>query len=285
MAPPRALSATQAAGRAALYALVGGSLAGSVAMAVQRWSVLQLILDAEAFEGAADAAAPTPAANGTGMGGAMGEEEMWEPGGARNLCTWASDMIMGCGYGLLLLASAVLRGERVSANSGGGYGLCGFFAFQFLPALGLAPELPAMVAADIVARQLWWTARVALVSLGLFLWFLPPPMAAALTRTADEPKARQLARALAALVLIVMLAVPTPEHPKEHGPVPAELEGQFVGHALFSTLCFWLALGSAIGALLERDKAMCEWIASDFDFAAPNEEGRELEEKGQAVGV
>ena len=49
------------------------------------------------------------------------------------------------------------------------WGLAGFAAFTLAPNLGLPPELPAMPAADLLARQAWWIGTVVATAAGLAL--------------------------------------------------------------------------------------------------------------------
>ncbi|MCK1975003.1 CbtA family protein, partial [Bacillus safensis] len=73
------------------------------------------------------------------------------------------------GFALLLGGVALLLGRRITVQNGIYWGVAGFFAVAFLPALGLSPELPAMPAADLAERQLWWIAAVVLSGLGIYL--------------------------------------------------------------------------------------------------------------------
>jgi adenosylcobinamide kinase/adenosylcobinamide-phosphate guanylyltransferase len=47
------------------------------------------------------------------------------------------------------------------------WGLAGFAVFTLAPGLGLPPELPAMPAADLLARQVWWIGTAAATAIGL----------------------------------------------------------------------------------------------------------------------
>ena len=49
------------------------------------------------------------------------------------------------------------------------WGFAGFAVFTLAPGLGLPPELPAMPAADLGDRQIWWTATVLATAVGLAL--------------------------------------------------------------------------------------------------------------------
>ena len=50
------------------------------------------------------------------------------------------------------------------------WGLAGFLAVHLAPAAGLAPELPGMPAADLVARQIWWIGTIIATGVGIWLF-------------------------------------------------------------------------------------------------------------------
>src|ERR687886_600876 len=78
-------------------------------------------------------------------------------------------ILRGVAFALILVALMALAGGPVDARRGALWGLAGFAAASFAPALGLPPELPGAAAADLTARQLWWLATVACTGTGLWL--------------------------------------------------------------------------------------------------------------------
>jgi cobalt transporter subunit CbtA len=87
-----------------------------------------------------------------------GHDHAHDNGGGvqRDLLTVAFCMLLQVAYALLLvagLAMARLAGREVTAREGLLWGIAGFAAVQLAPSMGLAPELPGSVAADLSDRQ------------------------------------------------------------------------------------------------------------------------------------
>jgi len=90
----------------------------------------------------------------------------------RNALTVGFTVVLYAAYGMLLVAGfavATQMGRSIGATQGLIWGVAGFAAFQLSPAMGLAPELPGTVAADLAARQVWWWAAVVATGLGVVL--------------------------------------------------------------------------------------------------------------------
>ena len=62
-------------------------------------------------------------------------------------------MVTGIGFALVLVAVSEALGGIAGWRQGLVWGFAGFAVFTLAPGLGLPPELPAMPAADLVARQ------------------------------------------------------------------------------------------------------------------------------------
>ena len=121
--------------RLVLTALIAGLVGGIAVSALQAIGTTPLILQAETFEA-----------------GAHADTHGWERLGF----TLLANILMATGYAALLAAAFTLLGRDVSLTRSAGWGIAGFAAFGFIPAIGLPPELPGMVAAEIAPRQLWW---------------------------------------------------------------------------------------------------------------------------------
>ena len=219
-----------------------------------------------------------------------GDDGAWMPPtrSARHVCTFASNVWVGCGFAALALGLALSWGEPLGARKGlTNVGLVGFCAVQLAPAIALPPELPGMKAAGLTRRQAWWLGQVAatLIAAALALWTptstvdsssggggaghdrdhqdgnddehrVSPHESAVFS---VEPWARRLwARRLARLTLAaVIFAAPFiagAPHPKggphTYSDVPAELAAEFAISALVATLSFWLVLGASVGVAL-----------------------------------
>ena len=163
--------------------LVSGAIAGVVATVLHLLLVEPLIFAAEQFEvqepAVAGAATEVPHTHANGLthahtGGASLHahkttantrkhatlstltrrihhvHEAWEPadGVQRSGLTLVANILIGIAYGTLL-ATALTLMAMVSHTTRGHLGHRGYLCFNFLPALGLPPEVPGAAAADL----------------------------------------------------------------------------------------------------------------------------------------
>lgn len=229
---------------AVFTAAIAGLFAGIVLAALQSIATVPLVMEAETYE----ASAPSRDHGGHSHSGEEddaaagghrhGEDSPAPSGGAgrfiRNVLTNA---VSGIGFALILVVASELAGGVNGWRQGLMWGLAGFAVFTLAPGLGLPPELPAMPAADLTARQSWWIATVFLTAGGLAL----------IVFRASLP--------LAMLGVAMMIAphiwgAPLPD--TFESPVPEALHHRFVVAVTVTNLLFWLVLGMATG--LVRDK-------------------------------
>jgi cobalt transporter subunit CbtA len=222
-------------------AVLAGLVAGAGMAGLQQWRVAPLILEAEVYENAAPAElvagahkhdATTPAHEHN--------EDAWAPtdGAERITFTVAADILAAFGFAFVLAAASVLSGIEVTARNGVVWGLAGFAVFQLAPAFGLAPELPGMPAADLVARQVWWWGVALATATAIF----------GIAKFQNWP-------AIAIGIVLVLLphAIGAPRLVGEHASgVPAHLAAAFAANTLFVGAAFWLVLGPLYGYLVER---------------------------------
>lgn len=236
----------QAFRRIVFAAALAGLVAGVVATLLHQFGTVGLILQAEVYEKAAEAAIPaasepTVAAATEADMQAMPEHagHEWEPadGFERTAFTLLADIITGVGFALLLVAGFALRGGAVDWRKGLYWGLAGFAAFALAPGLGLPPELPGTESAPLLDRQIWWVATAAATAGGLALMFFT----------------KQALWALAGVLLIALPHIYGAPQPTEYKSLaPESLEHQFVVAALVTSLLFWAALGSLSGFFYQR---------------------------------
>ncbi|WP_062014052.1 CbtA family protein [Aureimonas sp. AU4] len=230
--------------RTLLVALVAGILAGAAVTPLQHWKTTPLILEAETYEGggghhdhaphehsalslASPAHAHAPAA---ADGEAAGTAE-------RLAGSLLANLVLGAGFALLLSAASLAANRPITARNGALWGLAGFAVLTLAPALGLPPELPAMPAADLHARQIWWLATVLTTAGG-----------AALLAFRRETAAR-----LGTVALLLLPHLAGAPHPADIGsPVPATLAAEFVMASLLVSAAFWALAGLFTGLLAER---------------------------------
>ncbi len=160
---------------------------------------------------------------------------------SRPVLTVLFTVLTYCGYALILLAGIRLA-ESLDVTIGPSqallWGLAGFLAFQMMPALGVAPELPGTPAADLQARQYWWFATAASTAIGLWLLVYGPA---------------SWQRVLGAGLLIAPHAEGAPKSPGFGGVVPPELAASFAAHSLGVGLITWVVLAWVLVRLWHHD--------------------------------
>lgn len=191
--------------------------------ALQCWTTLPLIHQAERYESAEQAANPPSNADGASEGGFV-----------RGAYTATGDVLVAIGFGMLLAGMYGLSG-RYGLLSGVLWGLAGFATFELGPAAVVPPSIPGLELASLSSRQAAWL--VAALSTGIGLAIL-----------AFGSRAAKFAG-------ILLLTLPTLLFraivPLSGGDVPsqalANLEHLFVVRVLGSSLLFWLVLGGLSG--------------------------------------
>ena len=152
-----------------LAALAAGLLAGILMTPVQMRQVVPILLHAEQFEGAAphDHAAGAAAHAHVEAVGPVSEEKPLLLGRFWN--TVFANLVTGAGFALLMTGVSLVTGVSIRFSTGLAWGAAGWLAVQFLPGIGLPPELPGFPYVDLQARQYWWIAAVAASIVGLAL--------------------------------------------------------------------------------------------------------------------
>ena len=241
--------------RMASAVVVAGALSGVLLSGVQQFQVEKIILKAEEYEKAgeaAEAAAPHAEEHQHEHGAAAAaastaehahdhshDADAWEPadGAERTGYTVLANVSMAVGFALMLVAAMAISGRRVSWRTGLLWGLAGYGVFFVAPSLGLPPEVPGTLAAPLHARQLWWvmTAAMTAASLGLFVF------------------ARGWPWKLAGLALLLVPHLVGAPQPEVHGSVaPEELAQAFIHATALANAVFWLALGGLTGFFYRR---------------------------------
>ncbi|WP_274629088.1 CbtA family protein [Arvimicrobium flavum] len=229
-------------------AAVCGLLAGVVMTALQAYATVPLILQAETYEGTEPAHDHGPAPDaGVAVAPSVQSHDHsthdhgdgWAPadGFERTAFNALANIVTGMGFALVLVALSEFAGGIANWRSGLVWGFAGFAVFTLAPGLGLAPELPAMPAADLFARQVWWIGTAAATAAGL-----------ALIAFGRSP-------VLAILAVALMVAphiIGAPQPTDYETPVPPDLHHRFIVASTVTNLVFWLVLGAAAGYLRSR---------------------------------
>ncbi|MDA0239126.1 MAG: CbtA family protein [Proteobacteria bacterium] len=230
-------------------ALLAGFLGGLGISVVQQFTTAPIILHAEKFEskGAPDghkhsnldkAASPhlllaqakeTPPT----------EHKNWAPanGLERTLYSTLANILTGTGFALILVACIALSGRHVDGRIGVLWGIAGFTIINLSPALGLPPEAPGAMAAELGPRQGWWMFCVVATAAGLWALIF-------------RHGAFWVVAGIVAMALPHLIGSPQPV--RIGGPVPPELAGHFVAASLVTAAIFWSALGWLSGNIWSR---------------------------------
>lgn len=218
-------------------AVFAGVAAGLIAALLQFVFVVPTLLEGELFE--------TGARVHFGANGSP-ESERGTPGlgneWARHGLTIAFNMVTYVGFGFLLLAGMLLAEMRdlikVTPRQGLIWGLAGFLAVQMAPAIGLPPELPGTIAAEIGPRQSWWLGTI--VASGVGLWMIA------------------FGRSFIPLIGIALLLAPhvigAPHLDRFYGIAPPELASDFVTLSLGTAAAGWTVLGFFCAYFWTRDR-------------------------------
>ncbi|MFT5445335.1 MAG: cobalt transporter subunit CbtA [Gammaproteobacteria bacterium] len=243
-----------------LSACFAGLCAGIVLTLVQQPTVAPILLAAERYESAAPATDESAAQSASQNGGAHGHEasahahagaahehgDAWAPenGLERTFWTLLTNVSAAIGFALLLCAVYALL-PRITLLGGLLWGLAGFVVFFANPSIGLHPEIPGTLSADLYDRQLWWlfaalcsAAAVALIAWRRVHWIW----------------------GVAAVLLVLPHVVGAPQPQVHGGLAPQELSQQFIWATTFVNAVFWLALG-VFSALMFRRFALAPSVA------------------------
>ena len=147
------------------------------------------------------------------------------------------------GYALVMVAGfgiALRFGKIISLQTGLLWGLAGFMAFQMAPALGLEPELPGTLAADLTARQLWWGGCALATVAGFALLAYGKGV---------------VPRIVALALLAAPHVIGAPELAAFSGVTPPELASSFAARSLGVGLIAWVCLGGLLAWFWNRDLA------------------------------
>jgi cobalt transporter subunit CbtA len=178
---------------------------------------------------------------------AAAEEHAHDDGGTapstftRNAWTVVFSGLVYVAYALILVAGFGLArtfGNVITAREGLLWGIAGFASFQLAPAMGLAPELPGTMAADLGARQLWWWGTVGASAGALALLGYGRSVLAALC---------------AALLLAAPHIIGAPQLDGFSGVAPPEVAGAFAARVLGVGLAVWALLGWVAGFVWAKD--------------------------------
>lgn len=167
------------------------------------------------------------------------ETETWAPddGLERLLFTTLANILTAIGFALLLTAVLFLRDQPVTGRTGVLWGLAGFCIVSLAPSLGLPPEVPGVIAAEVSGRQAWWAFASLSTACGLWMMVFG---------------SKNWIPVLGIALLVLPHAVGAPHPDQIGGTVPPELAAHFATASLVTAAVFWACLGWSVGFLANR---------------------------------
>lgn len=240
--------------------LLAGVISGVCVSALQHATTVPLILQAEVYEHAAPAAEPHRQSSFNGKTGngttgarlilahtttdetggeATGQPAVWQPanGLERTAYTTISTIGTAAGFALMLLAAMIASGTAITTRQAAVWGVGAFFATGLAPAMGVPPELPGTMAAELQSRQIWWFATAIATALGVWLMFQRATIA-------------WLASGIALIAAPHIIGAP---HINQlTSVVPAELAGRFTAVSLGVHAVLWLLTGALAGYFWQK---------------------------------
>ena len=215
-------------------AICAGIVAGLIAALLQFIFVIPVLLEGELFETGArrhfgNDGSPQSDRGVPGLGDDWGRHSM----------TVAFNIITYTGYGLILAAMisyAALKGSFTPSRQGITWGLCGFIAVQLAPAIGLPPELPGTLAAEIGPRQMWWLGTIVATAIGMGLIAF----------------GRSYLPLCGIAIILIPHLVGAPHLDAFFGVAPPELAAEFATLSLGTSAAGWAVLGYVVVEVLRR---------------------------------
>lgn len=232
-------------------AVFSAIISGVVLGTLQYFSTTPIIYSAEVYEVTKETPAVDAMKTSAGEHGAHAhshavEGTEWGPKNEteRVSYTFLADVLIAFGHSLLLtsfLALVFLKFGKpdISWRSGLIIGLGGYLSFYVATVIGLPPEVPGTVAADLPLRQVWWILTIVFTILGLSVLYLAPAFFKVI--------------GLVFIVLPHLLGAPQPElhgflnQEKSAIAALSQLEHQFLMSTAWVNLVYWLVLGLVSG--------------------------------------
>lgn len=223
-------------------AMIVGVIAGAFLGALQNFTTTPIILAAEFYEVTAEAGAEV---DGHSHSHAGDDAEAWGPedGFERTAYTIFASILTAIGFAMLVIAAMAFT-KKTSLLSGLLFGLAGYLSFYVAPSMGLLPEIPGTVAANLEGRQGWWLMTVILTAAGLAC-------------LAFMPKLFKLF-GFALIAIPHILGAPLPEHhgfANTHPEAVAaltNLSNEFIMMTAITLFMFWVVLGMLSGFVAKR---------------------------------
>jgi cobalt transporter subunit CbtA len=209
--------------------IIAGAVAGFIAAALQLVFVQPILLHAELYEGGELVHFGTEHT-------ASAHQELGGVDLVRDGISVIFNMLIYSGYALIMVAmmsqAEIRNWATINGRTGLIWGLAGFFVVHFAPGFSLAPEVPGVAAADVVARQVWWLATV--IAAGVAVWLVAFGN-------------NWIAWGVAAALVLAPHLIGAPEPDTFTGPVPTEIGALFAARAFGVGMMAWVLTGCLSG--------------------------------------
>ncbi len=228
--------------RVLFAAILAGFAAGLAMTTIQNWKTTPLILKAEAFEKAnAEAAGEPKKAETAQATNPPAKPEPWAPseGFERIAYSVVADIIVAIGFALMLVAASLLTKIDITPQNGAYWGLLAFAVFNLIPASGLQPDLPAMPAADLLSRQIWWWSAVVAGIIGVGLIAL---------------RGGVLFSVIGVAIILVPHIIGAPQPESHETTIPVYLIQPYVANSMLMMAVTWVVAGITLGFTLRWQK-------------------------------
>lgn len=234
-----------------LTALITAVIAGLTLGVLQSFSTVPVIYTAENYE-VAEKQPPTASTHEHQAESEHSHDDKeWAPkdGVERISYTFAADILIAFGHGLLLVSFMALLylkfgRPEISWKTGLAMGFAGYLSFYVATILGLPPEVPGTLAANLHDRQIWWTLTIIATIAGLTTLYLAPSTFKLI--------------GLLFIGLPHLVGAPHPQAPGflNNDPIAIEalehLEHNFLLSTAWVNLVYWLVLGFFSGLLANK---------------------------------
>ena len=197
-----------------------------LAALLQLWLVIPLIMEAELFESGQRVHFATDGSTQSDRGA----PSVWDAP-LRHIYTIGFSAVTFTAYAFFMVAGFALAtraGHEITPRRGIIWGLCGAIAVVIAPAVGMPPELPGAIGAEVGPRQVWYIATVACTLIGVVAIAFGPTGFVALGGVA---------------IIVVPHLIGAPHLDTYFGVAPSELASDFVARVMGVALVSWVLLG------------------------------------------
>ena len=236
-----------------LTAIISGFTAGIFLTGIQSLKVTPLILSAEVFEDGELITYTSKNHKNTNIQSTNNhhdeiahvhdnshehEAEAWGPedGNERFFYSLITNIFLACGFAFILSA-IYLYIKELNLKNGLISGFVVYLSIFALPSLGLSPELPGTLAAELQDRQIWWISTVVLSSFAFIILFF---------------NKNKMYQALAIILLFLPHIIGAPMPSVHGGTAPQAMFEEYIIATYITNAVFWLFLGAISISLFKR---------------------------------